>query len=75
MLEILIFQEQKMIKDYFGAIPRGAEVVRNFPKEEPITETIKAKAYDPNIQIPAIIAAYRTPGYDRKRCLCFRYDF
>lgn len=54
---------KKMIQDYFGPIPRGKDIVRNFPKEDPITETIKAKAYDPNIQIPAIVAAYRTPSF------------
>ncbi|RLJ65512.1 putative Zn-dependent peptidase [Lacinutrix venerupis] len=53
---------KKMIEDYFGPIPRGEDIVRNFPKEDPITETIKAKAYDSNIQIPAIMAAYRTPA-------------
>src|SRR5690606_96791 len=47
-------------------IPRGAEVVRNFPKETPITETIKANYYDNNIQIPAVIAAYRTPGFKER---------
>ena len=52
-----------MVGDYFNEVKRGPEVVRNFPKEEPITETIKAKAYDKNIQIPAIIATYRTPGF------------
>ena len=51
---------KKMIEDYFGPIPRGEDIVRNFPKEDPITETIKAKAYDANIQVPAIMAAYRT---------------
>lgn len=54
---------KKMIQDYFGPIPRGAEIDRNLSKEEPITETIKATAYDANIQIPAIIAAYRTPSF------------
>lgn len=57
---------KKMIQDYFGPIPRGAEIDRNLPKEEPITETIKATAYDANIQIPAIIAAYRTPSFKDK---------
>ena len=51
---------KKMIEDYFGPIPRGEDIVRNFPKEDPITKTIKAKAYDANIQVPAIMAAYRT---------------
>jgi predicted Zn-dependent peptidase len=53
---------KKMIEDYFGPIPRGKDIVRSFPKEDPITEPIKAKAYDPNINIPAIMAAYRTPS-------------
>jgi predicted Zn-dependent peptidase len=53
---------KKMIQDYFGPIPRGEEVVKNFPKEDPITEAMTAKGYDPNIQIPAIMAAYRTPS-------------
>ncbi len=54
---------KKMIQDYFGEVPRGADIVRNFPKEDPITEQINAKAYDPNIQIPAVVAAYRTPSF------------
>ncbi|MGJ8548265.1 M16 family metallopeptidase [Winogradskyella wichelsiae] len=53
---------KKMISDYFSAVKKGPEVVRNFPKEAPITETKHAIAYDKNIQIPAIIAAYRLPG-------------
>ena len=53
---------KKMIKDYFGPIPKGPEVTRDLPKEEPLTEALKATAYDPNIQIPAVIAAYRTPS-------------
>lgn len=60
--DIDIYTTKKLIEDYFGPIPRGAEIERNFPKEDPITTTIEAKAYDPNIQIPAIIAAYRTPS-------------
>ena len=54
---------KKMIEDYFGPIPRGADVVRSFPKEALITEEFKATAYDENIQIPAVIAAYRTPSF------------
>ena len=53
---------KKLIEDYFGPIPRGADIERNFTKEDPITETINAKAYDANINIPAIMAAYRTPS-------------
>ncbi len=57
---------KKMIQDYFGPIPRGEDIIRSFPKEDPITETIYAKAYDPNIQIPAIIVAYRTPSFKER---------
>jgi predicted Zn-dependent peptidase len=54
---------KKMISDYFGPIPRGEDIERSYPKEEPITEEVKATAYDPNIQIPAVMVAYRTPGF------------
>ncbi len=60
--DINVKEAKKLIKAYFGRIPRGEDVVKNFPKEDPITEQINAKAYDPNIQIPAVIAAYRTPS-------------
>lgn len=60
--DIDINTTKKMIQDYFGPIPRGKDIERSFPKEDPITSQINAKAYDPNIQIPAIIAAYRTPS-------------
>ena len=54
---------EDMVKKYFKDIPKGKVPSRNFPKEDPITETIEATYYDPNIQIPAIVAAYRTPGW------------
>ncbi len=57
---------KKMIQDYFGPIPKGAAITRNFPKETPITTTIHAKAYDANIKIPAIVTAYRTPSMKEK---------
>ena len=61
-----IEETKKMIEDYFGPIPRGADIVRNYPKEKPITEQRVAKAYDANIQIPAIGLAYRTPGFKER---------
>ena len=54
---------KKMISDYFEPIPKGEEINRNFPKEEPITEVVHTKHYDKNIQLPALIDAYRTPGF------------
>ncbi|REE27879.1 putative Zn-dependent peptidase [Winogradskyella pacifica] len=57
---------KKLVQDYFSAVKKGPDVVRNFPKETPITVTKKATAFDKNIQIPAIIAAYRLPGQSTK---------
>lgn len=53
---------KKMIQDYFGPIPKGADIERKTFVEDPITETIKTKFHDPNIQIPAILMGYRTPA-------------
>ena len=61
--DIEIEKTKKLVKDYFSAVKKGPEVVRDFPKEKPITETKKVKAYDKNIQTPAMIAAYRMPGF------------
>lgn len=61
--DIDITATKKMVEDYFGSIPRGADVVREIHKEEPIKEELQAKAYDANIQIPAVVAAYRTPSF------------
>ncbi|MDP4606572.1 MAG: insulinase family protein [Flavobacteriaceae bacterium] len=61
--DIDIDKTKSMIEQYFGPVPTGQNVVRDFPVEEPITEEVRAKAYDPNIQIPATIVAYRTPGF------------
>ena len=60
--DINVDTTKKMIQDYFGPIPRGAAIERTIAQEDPITTPISAKAYDPNIQIPAIITAYRTPS-------------
>ena len=51
-----------LIQKYFGSIPKGKDIVRKTFTEEPITTTRKAKYKDPNIQIPAIVAAYRIPS-------------
>ncbi|MDM9631337.1 M16 family metallopeptidase [Robiginitalea aurantiaca] len=61
-----ISKTKKLVADYFGPIPKGAEITRNNPKEAPITQEIRKKAYDPNIQIPAAMVAYRTPGFTER---------
>ncbi len=55
-------QTKKWINEYFGSIPKGTPVTRNFPKEAPITQEFEETVYDANIQIPAYIFAYRTPA-------------
>jgi predicted Zn-dependent peptidase len=57
-----IGETKDLIKRYFGPIPRGASIKRQVFVEEPITETRKATYHDPNIRIPAIVTAYRTPS-------------
>ncbi len=64
--DIDIDATKKMVENYFGSIPKGADIVRQTYTEDPITETLSAKAYDSNIQIPAIVAAYRTPSFKER---------
>ena len=60
--DIEIGKTKKMIQDYFGPIPKGADIERKTFVEDPIATTIKTKYNDPNIQIPAILMGYRTPA-------------
>lgn len=60
--DIDIEKTKKMINDYFGPIEKGAPVQQIDIKEDPITSQIEGTYYDPNIQIPAIVLAYRTPS-------------
>lgn len=55
-------QANRWIKDYFGTIPRGPEVKRQTYVEDPITSQINATWEDPNVTLPMMIAAYRTPS-------------
>jgi predicted Zn-dependent peptidase len=55
-------QAKEWITRYFGSIPKGAPVMRQKIEEAPITEAFKATWEDPNIQIPMLIASYRTPS-------------
>jgi len=60
--QIDIAQTKEWVKKYFGTIPRGEDLKRQTFTEEPITQTIKATYQDPNIQIPMLVASYRTPS-------------
>jgi len=55
-----------LVENYFGEIPAGAPVEKVNIKEDPITTEMIDTAYDSNIQIPAIMTAYRTPGLTSK---------
>lgn len=55
-------QAKDWINGYFSAIPKGTPVVKQKFEEAPITQTIKATYQDPNIQIPMMVATYRTPS-------------
>jgi len=57
-----IDQANKWIKDYFGTIPRGADIKRQTFVEDPITQQINASWEDPNVTLPALVVAYRTPS-------------
>ena len=51
-----------LVENYFAEIPSGVAITRTVAKETPITKEMIDTAYDNNIQIPAILAAYRVPG-------------
>lgn len=55
-------QAKEWIQKYFGVIAKGEVTPKKTYTEEPITQTIKATYEDPNIQIPMLVATYRTPS-------------
>ena len=55
-------QAKEWIQKYFGPIKKGEAVIKKTFLEEPITHTINATYEDPNIQIPMLVASYRTPS-------------
>lgn len=64
--DINIEETKGLVTKYFSAVKPKPELVRSFPQEDPITELSRVKTYDANIQVPAILAAYRTPGYTER---------
>ncbi len=57
-----VSQTKEWIQKYFGSIPKGTPVTRQTFVEEPITQTIRARYEDSNIQKEMVVAAYRTPS-------------
>ena len=64
--DIDIAKTKGLVEQYFGPIPTGAPVPRISIKEEPITKEVVDTAYDSNIQVPGVLAAYRVPGMTSK---------
>ncbi|MDI3322523.1 M16 family metallopeptidase [Pinibacter soli] len=60
--DIDVEKTKQLVATYFSDVPKGAPVVQPSIKEAPITKEMIDTAYDANIQIPAVFAAYRTPG-------------
>ncbi|MBM0653371.1 insulinase family protein [Capnocytophaga genosp. AHN8471] len=58
---------KEWIEQYFATIPNTGNVIqRNKIEEATITKTIEVTEYDPNIQIPLKLYAYRTPAMTNK---------
>lgn len=55
-------QAKKWIADYFSEVKKGTPVAKQKYEEAPITKEIKASWQDPNVQIPMVVNAYRTPS-------------
>ena len=64
--DIQVDDTKKWVEAYFGPISKGAPVLREKYEESPITKEMIDTAYDANIQIPAILTAYRVPGMTSK---------
>ena len=64
--DIDIAKTKTLIDSYFSDVPAGVAITKTVIKEEPITKEIIDTVYDSNIQIPAILAAYRVPGETSK---------
>ncbi len=67
--DIDIEKTKSLVNDYFSEIPAGVSVEKVNIQEEPITKETIDTAYDNNIQIPAIMTAYRTPGMTSKESI------
>lgn len=55
-------QTKKWIQEYYGSIPKGTKPERVYTKDAPITTEKEVTVTDANIQLPAYIFSYRTPG-------------
>jgi len=64
--DIDVAQTKKWVEQYFGKVPKGTAIDRKKFEEAPITQEFHATYEDPNVQLPMVIAAYRTPAMSTK---------
>lgn len=57
---------KKMIEDYFGSIPKGADVPRVNVTEDDLKEAVQVVEYDANIKIPVKLFIFKTPSNKHK---------
>jgi zinc protease len=60
--DIDVEKTRELVKTYFAEVPKGDPVVKKPYTLPVISKEIIDTAYDANIQIPAIMTAYRVPG-------------
>jgi zinc protease len=53
---------KSLVAKYFAEVPKGVDLVKPSFVLQPVAKEVIDTAYDANIQIPAIFAAYRIPG-------------
>jgi zinc protease len=70
--DIDIDKTKKLVTQYFAEVPTGKPVEKVNIQEDPITREVIDTAYDNNIQIPAIMTAYRTPGMTSKESIALQ---
>ena len=70
--DIDIDKTKKLVTQYFAEVPAGKPLEKVNIKEDPITREVIDTAYDNNIQIPAIMTAYRTPGMTSKESIALQ---
>lgn len=57
-----IAKTKEWVNKYFAAIPKGTPITHPKVEEAPITQEFRATYEDPNVQLPMVVAAYRTPS-------------
>ena len=72
--DIDVDETKQLISEYFDEVPyKGEKPEKNYPVEEPLKEEIRVKEYDPNIQIPALFYAFRTPAMSNRDSAVINY--